>query len=490
MYNTNRRKFLKGMLASSAIAAISQAPKVKAAPKVLGANDIVQVGIVGIRGKGAQHIQIFHGLEKVRVAAICDVDSDVLEKEKTKLSELGEKVETYTDYRKLLDNKEINAVVLATPNHWHSLQAIWGCQAGKDVYVEKPVSHNVWEGRQLVNAARKYNRIVQTGTQSRSDEALQEVFDLIQKGHIGKIKVVYGFCYKRRQSIGLVKGPQPIPRNIDYNLWTGPAPLLPLRRESLHYDWHWQWPTGCGDIGNQGVHEMDMCRWVLNENALPKRVKSFGGRFGYMDDGDTPNTQVAIFDYDTAPLIFEVAGLPQRKGIESMDNYKGVRIGIIIECEDGYFAGGSGGGWFYDNKGVKVKQHASSGGGEHQANFIKAVRSRKKEDLTAEIHKGHLSSALCHIANLSYRIGQQTPPDQIKESTKENPFLAKSFERFENHLFNNWIDLNQSQATVGPWLEIDAEKERFIEKESFDNGFWANQMLTRDYRAPFVVEKI
>ena len=488
MSSLTRRSFLKGSVAAgAALAAPYAVAHSKPGSKILGANDEVSVAVVGLRGKGAQHVRIFHDLPNVRVRAICDVDQDILDREVQKFTDRDEKVKTYTDYRKLLEDKKIDAVVLATPNHWHSLQGIWACQAGKDVYVEKPVSHNVWEGRKLVEAARKYKRIVQTGTQSRSDEALQEVFEYIQQGNLGEILVVHGFCYKRRKSIGKVDGPQPIPASINYDLWTGPATIGPLRRSRVHYDWHWVWETGNGDVGNQGVHEMDMCRWVINQNGLPKQVMSIGGRFGYDDDGNTANTQVAIFDYDPVPIIFEVRGLPRRKNDTAMSNYKGVRIGVVVKCENGYFAGGGGGGWIYDNQGNKVKQFSSAGGGDHQANFIKAVRSRKVSDLNADIIEGHISSALCHLANIPHRLGKLSSVDEIHKALTIQPKARDAFDRFQDHLFSNWIDISTDRAVLGPWLEFDSKKEKFIGDDEYGITRWANKLLKRNYREPFVV---
>ena len=492
MESLTRRTFLKTSLATGVAVAVPHAATfAKPYSKTLGANDEISVAVVGIRSKGAQHINIFHNLPGVRVTALCDVDKDILNREVEKFKNREEKVDDYTDFRKLLEKKNIDAVVIATPNHWHSLQAIWACQAGKDVYIEKPVSHNIWEGHQLVKAARKYKRIVQTGTQSRSDEALQEVFDYIQQGNLGKILAVHGLCYKRRKSIGKVDGPQPIPESINYDLWSGPAPLVPLRRSRVHYDWHWVWDTGNGDIGNQGVHEMDMCRWVINQKGLPKQVMSIGGRFGYDDDGETANTQVAILDYEPAPIFFEVRGLPRRKNESSMDHYKGVRIGIVVRCEDGYFAGGSGGGWIYDNRGEKVKQFSSTGGGGHQANFTKAVRSRKKSDLNADIIEGHLSSALCHLGNIPHRLGHLASIDEINEALKVQPKARDTFDRFQDHLFSNWIDISVDKAVLGPWLQVDPKKEKFVGEGDYSLTRWANELLTRNYREPFVVpEKV
>lgn len=480
----NRRQFLK-------LTAVSGASVILPAHKIIGSNDNIHVAIIGLRNKGAHHIYLFGQIPGVRIIALCDPDQEILQREVQKFEGRNEKVKAYKDIRKLLDNKDVDAIVIASPNHWHALMAIWGCQAGKDVYVEKPVSHNVWEGRKIVEAARKYKRIVQAGTQSRSDEALHEVFDYINQGNIGAIKVVHGLCYKPRNSIGKVDGIQPIPDSIDYDLWTGPAPMQPLMRQSLHYDWHWLWTTGNGDIGNQGPHEMDMSRWILNKDKLPERVMSIGGRFGYIDDGETANTQIAVYDYKPVPIIFEVRGLPCKKNSRAMDNYKGVRIGIIVKCEGGYFAGGAGGGWIYDNYGVKIKQFSSSGGENHHMNFINAVRSRKVEDLNADILEGHLSSALCHIGNISHRLGTLTPPNEIRESIKMMPNVSDTFERFADHLFSNWVDISVDKAVLGPWLELDVEKEKFKTESEFDLGYWANKLVREEYREPFVVtEKI
>ncbi len=483
MDRISRRSFIKSTVATST--ALSLSPAVL--KNVRGANDTVRIAVIGLGNKGPQHVRIFHELPGVRVAALCDVDQERLDKEKKKFTDRNESVKTFRDVRHVLDQKDIDAVAIIAPNHWHALMGVWACQAGKDVYIEKPVSHEIWEGRQLIKAARKYKRIMQAGTQARSDEALPQVFEYIHKGNLGKIKVVRGLCYKRRPSIGKVAGPQPIPKTVDYDLFTGPAPMDPLMRHQLHYDWHWQWVTGNGDIGNQGIHEIDMCRWALGQDQLPKSVISIGGRFGYDDDGETANTQIACFDYEPAPLIFEVRGLPYRKDANGMDHLRGIRIGLIIECEEGYFAGGKGGGWIYDNSNQRIKQYTSDGGSGHNANFIEAVRSRKKSDLNAPIEEGHLSTTLSHLANISYRLGHEKTAAEIKEMIKTNSLLLKTFGRFEDHLFANWVDLSKNKAVVGPRLEVDTANEAFISNSSFDSGFWANSYLRRNYRHPFVL---
>jgi predicted dehydrogenase len=483
----SRRRFLVKSVVGGVAARGALARSASAAP--LGANDAVRVAVVGLGnpGKGLHHIQMFKAVPGVRVVAVCDVDETILDKAVRDLASENIQVARYVDVRKLLESKEVDVVSIATPNHWHSLMAIWACQAGKDVYVEKPISHNVWEGRKVVEAAARFGRIVQAGTQSRSDEALLELADTLRRGELGKILRARGLCYKRRESLGRAGGPQAIPAGIHYDLWCGPAPLQPLLRKRLHYDWHWVWATGNGDIGNQGVHEMDMCRWMLGEEKLPPRVFSIGGRFGYVDDGETPNTQIAVLDYPKAPILFEVRGLPQKAGVNYLDHYRGVRIGIVIECEDGYFAGGGGGGWIHDRDGKRVKQLASSGGDKHVENFIQAVRSRKSEELKAPVAGGHTSSALCHLANISHRLGTQLAPPELKAQAGSRADVAEALGRFETHLAANGLDLAQVRPTLGPVLDFLPDEERFASGSDYDLGAWANRLIRDDYRPPFVV---
>lgn len=423
------------------------------------------------------------------MVALCDADKQILEAGAKQQADKGRRVKTFQDVRKLLEDKEIDVVSTATPNHWHSLIVVWACQAGKDVYVEKPVSHNVWEGRKAVEAARKYGRIVAAGTQNRSNPALREALDWVRAGHIGKILVARGLCYKRRASIGKVNGPQPIPDAIDYDLWCGPALKLPLMRKRLHYDWHWVWNTGNGDIGNQGIHQMDIARWALGKNSLSPRILSVGGRFGYVDDGETPNTQFAVHDYGDALLIFEVRGLPSESGEatsggetgqrvrEEMDKYRTQSVGHVIECEGGYLAGTT----VFDKDGKEMRKFTGPGGERHFANFVAAVRSRKPKDLAADILEGHLSSALCHTSNLSYQLGRRAEPAAIGEALKGIPAAMETYERFRAHLDRHKIDLKTNQATLGAYLEMDLASERLAGNAA------ANELLTRNYRAPYVV---
>ncbi len=472
---------MKGALAAGAAFSLPHA-------RVLGANNDVRVAIVGLGIRGGAHVKDFDRLAGVRVAAICDPDQDRVAKQEKYFKDQNKKIDAYIDLRKLLQDKNIDAVVTASPNHWHALVTIWACQVGKDVYVEKPACYNVWEGLQMVAAARKYNRIVQTGTQNRSDVGFREAVSYMQQGHLGKILWAYGLWYSRRGGIGKVKGPQTVPDSINYNLWTGPAPLKPLRRKNLHYDWHWQWPTGNGDMGNLGAHQVDDCRWAVGHSTLPDRVMSFGGRFGFDDDGNTPNTQIAIFDYPKISLIVEIRNLPSKKGSTAMDHYRQIRAGNIIQCEQGYFAGGRGGGWTYDNQGKRIKQYKGDGGAGHQANFIQAVRSRKKELLHAEIQEGQLSATLCHLANISYRIGQPADKEKIIQKVPQNPQAHQACQSMFDHLAANQIDLENTPVMMGPWLKLKSDFSQFINLESSRNQIQiANALLKRSYRKPFIV---
>jgi len=357
----SRREFLRTTAAGAAALALPTA-------RVLGANGDVRVAVIGVGGKGRQHAGVFARLPGVRLVALCDVDPKRL----AERAKGFDGVDSCTDPRRILDRNDVDAVVIATPDHWHALLAIWACQAGKDVYVEKPVSHNIREGRKIIEAARKYSRIVQAGTQYRSDEGLAEAARYIHEGNLGKVLWGHVPWYERRGSIGQV-APH-TPDWLDYDLYCGPAPVKPLRRKELHYDWHWVWSTGTGDLGNSGIHAFDVCRWFAGYEGLPPRAICIGGRFGVDDAGETPNTQLTVLDYKPAPIFIENRNLPVKKGDKAMDHLRGIREGVVLQCENGYFAGFRGGGWAYDNQGNKIKQFKGDGGGAHQANFIRAVR--------------------------------------------------------------------------------------------------------------------
>jgi len=447
------------------------------------ANNDVRMAVIGVRSRGNNHIDDILRLKGAKLVAICDVDEKILNQRAAELDKKGVKVKKYIDMRALFDDPEIDAVSIATPNHWHSLATIWACQAGKDVYVEKPVSHNVFEGRKMIEAAIKYQRIVQAGTQCRSNPGLQEAIAWIQAGNLGAIKVARGLCYKRRASIGNVRIPQTVPSNIDYNLWCGPAPMTPLFRSQLHYDWHWVWPTGNGDLGNQGIHQMDIARWALGVHTFPDIVKSFGARYGYVDNGETPNTQIIYMSYGEKTLIFEVRGLPQSSTEGKMDALKGASIGVIVECEGGYLVNPSyTGATAYDNGGNVIKKF--EGSANHFENWLQAIRSRKAENLNGSLEEAHISSALCHLGGISHRLGTPQDEKSFESELAIHPSMIDTGHRMITHLKANKIDLNKELTLVGPSLKIKPSKEEFACRE-------ANTLLSRAYRYPFIVpEKI
>jgi predicted dehydrogenase len=452
--------------------------------RVLGANSDIRVAVVGFHGRGSDHISGLRNVKGVRLVALCDVDKHVLGNGVESAKKRGENVQGYSDIRKLLENKDVDVISIATPNHWHALAAIWALQAGKDVYLEKPVSHNVWEGGQIIKAARKYNRICQAGTQSRSSHGIKEAVQWVKDGNIGKIQVARGLCYKPRPSIGK-NGVQQVPDYIDYDLWCGPAPKSAphwhhQKYGAVHYDWHWFWNYGNGDLGNQGIHQMDIARWFLGEQQLSPRVFAVGGRLGYEDDGETPNTMMVFHDYEQAPLIFEVRGLPESVDSHHMPKYMGDSVGASIECEGGrvqvpdYTKA-----IVFDKSGKEIKRF--EGTSSHYDNFIKGVRSRKVSDLHADIQEGHISSALCHTGNISYRLGKAAGPEEIRERIKSDRDAVNTFNRMVEHLSKNNVDLNKTKACLGRHLKMDAGTEKFIDAQD------ADAMLTREYRKPFVV---
>jgi predicted dehydrogenase len=486
MRHLDRRDFVRlsstasGLLALAAIEGSAFADEKGAAKEEAvrsgDVNSQLRVAVIGVNGRGRDHIGGFAGNKKLNtvVTTICDADMAVVGPA-VKAVEGKQKgfVNVTQDLRRVLDDKSIDIVTIATPNHWHSLAAIWAMQAGKDVYVEKPVSHNVREGRMVVEFARKLGKICQAGTQSRSQPGMRHAIDYVRSGKIGKVDVALGLCYKTRNSIGKVKTSTPIPKSCDYNLWCGPAPMKPLMREKLHYDWHWVWDTGCGDIGNQGIHEMDKARWGLGKSEFPNSVMSIGGRFGYIDDGETPNTQVTLFDYGDCELIFEVRGLLTKK-------LKNIGVGNIFYGSEGYVACPNySSGVAFDKDGKKLEEF--KGDGSHYGNFVEAVRARKPELLNADILEGHLSSALCHLGNISYRLGTDSSFATVEESFGEDKSARDSVKRMVAHLSDNKIELDASKFRLGRKLKIDPKTESFLGDKD------AIAMLTREYRKGFAV---
>jgi len=422
----NRRHFLM----STAAAAGALSTKALAS-----ANDTVRVACVGIRGQGNAHIREYSKMQNVEIAALCDVDENVLNKRLGEVVSSGKKKPAaFTDVRKLLEDKSIDAISIATPNHWHSLIGIWACQAGKDVYCEKPCSHDIFEGRQLVRAAEKYNRIVQHGTNSRSVPAVREAMDKMREGLIGDVYMSRGLCFKWRDTIGHASE-EPVPAGVHYDLWTGPAELLPFTRNRFHYNWHWNWNYGNGDIGNQGIHEMDIARWGLGVK-YPTKVSSMGAHFMFDDDQQTPNTMVSTFEFDEGGkkkmLVFEVrhwmsnheAGIGE--GVKHKDPNT---IGNLFYGSKGYLAI-DGYGQYKTFLGKDQQPGPSrSEDGNNWANFIEAVRSRKQSDLNAPIEEGYMSTVLVHLANISYRLGRTIEFDAENLTCKGDAEATAMFTR-------------------------------------------------------------
>lgn len=480
MSDLSRRTFLGDSLFAAAAAALALRPG-SAGMSLLAqdSTEILRVAVVGVNGRGGAHLSQFGSRKDCEIAALVDVDEAVANRkadeiEKTK----GKRPAIYADLRKCLEDKTIHIVSVATPNHWHALAAIWAIQAGKDVYVEKPVSHNVFEGRQVVEAARKYGRIVQTGTQSRSNTGMREAMQFLHDAGIGTVKLARGLCYNRRQGIG-PKGNYDVPASVNYDLWAGPAQMANVTRPRFHYDWHWQWEYGNGDLGNQGIHQMDIARWGLGETTLGSSVRSYGGRYVWDDAGETPNAQVCIHDYPGGKrIVFEVRNL----NTEKLD---GAGVGVIFYGSEGKLViPGPDGGVVYDNDGKEVKKFSGGTDALHYDNFIQAVRKRDHKLLNADILEGHLSSALCHLGNISYRLGLPAVSTELQQSLREDEEALPTLDRFLEHLADNKLNPQTTKITLGPTLTL-SDHETFIGQQADE----ANKLLTREYRAPYVVPK-
>ena len=480
MGHFTRRQFLEDSLLAAAAMAVLPGGRLLGAEEKQSTspNEKLSVAVVGVNGRGNSHLETYSSRKDTEVTYIVDADEAVGQKRVEEVAQFqSRKPKFVQDLRKAFDDKSVDIVTTATPNHWHALVAIWAMQAGKHVYVEKPVSYTLSEGRRMVETARKHNKICQAGTQCRSFPGTVDAVEYVLAGKIGEVKLARGLCYKLRDSIG-ASGQYQVPASVDYDLWSGPAPVLPLTRKRFHYDWHWQWPYGGGDLSNQGPHEMDIARWGLGETTLSKRVFSYGGRLGYEDAGETPNTMVIVHEYpdDGKTLVFEVRGLKS-------DKLEGASIGVIFYGSEGYVVIPSyTSGTAFDLKGNVVKRF--TGGGDHHANFLKAVRSGKYEDLNADILQGHLSSALCHMGNISYTLGQEMTCADLKKrlaDNKSNENALETFDRVTAHLTDNGVKIDEKKLRVGPELVFDPAGETFPGNET------ANKLLTRDYRKPFVV---
>ena len=424
----NRRHFLMSSVAAGTAALRSSS--------LASPNDTVRIACVGVRGQGRAHISHYAKMDRVEIAAICDIDESVLNARLADVEKLGKKrPAAYTDLRKLLEDKSIDAISIATPNHNHTLQVVWACQAGKDVYVEKPCSHDMFEARQIVAAAQKYDRLVQHGTNCRSGIA-REAVQKLREGAIGDLYMARGLCFKWRDTIGR-KPVEPVPAGVHYDLWLGPAPEHEFTRNRFHYNWHWFWDYGNGDLGNQGIHQVDVARWGLGVK-YPTKVSAMGGHFMFDDDQETPNTLTASFEFDDAGkkkfMVFEVRHwmTNHEGGINETGAGKEVNtVGDIFYGSKGYMVVTDEDHATYYTFLGKEQQPGPSGHdqGNNWANFIDVVRSRKQADLFAPIDEGATSTTLVHLANISYRLGRSLDFDPVSYSCKGDAEANGMFRR-------------------------------------------------------------
>ena len=485
MSHQTRRSFLK-KTAALGVATTFTISGTKASGRVLGTNDTARVACVGIHGRGSAHMGAYAKMDKTDVVALVDVDSRLFDQRSKMIKEKGGNTPNcYQDLREALEKEQLDAVSIATTNHTHSLLAIWSAQAGVNAYVEKPCSHNIFEGRKLVEAARKYNVLMQHGTQSRASSGIAKEIAAVHSEKYGKLQVVRGFCCKPRWSIGFKPNQTP-PAGLDYNLWLGPAPELPYNDNFVHYNWHWFWPFGAGDMGNQGVHQMDIARWAIKDATLPKSVWSAGGRYvegdGFKDQAETPNMLLDVLDFGDVKLVFETRGLVKssRNGVDAFP----LKVAVEYFTTEGRIAGGQ----FHPKDGGKPEKLEAINPESYPKtdlfhNFLSTIRNGgKPEDLYAEIEKGHYSSALCHLGNISYRLGKQTSfKDEPTQLAGSHEKVKESWATICDNMTAVGIEPSKLYYTQGQMLEFDAKAEKFV------NNPEADKLLTRDYRKPFVV---
>jgi predicted dehydrogenase len=505
---TNRRKFIAG--STSALVALAAARSVHSQQQPQGSgspNEKMNAAIIGTGGRGGSHIHEMLRAPNALISHICEVDGSIAERRAAEIEKAqGTRPEIVPDIRRLLDIEAVDVVTIATPNHWHALGGIWAMQAGKDAYIEKPVSHNIAEGTALIAAARKYNRMCQVGTQCRSSQACIDAVKFVADGGIGEVKFARGLCYKRRKSIGGL-GDYPIPGNVDFDLWSGPAGFTSpkLTRPSFHYDWHWQRLYGNGDSGNQGPHQTDIARWGLGLDRHPQQVLCYGGRLGYqaerkdpnyVDAGDTPNTQVTVYDYGTKCIVFETRGLSVDDSSDEELNRlfgstTGNKVGVVFYGSDGYVVQRSYEYCVAMDKDFNVIKEFKVGGDlndVHFSNFLEACTKRDASLLTADVREGHLSAAMSHLGNISYYLGESNyaTPDEIVTELKGIPSLddnEATVSRTVAHLKQNGVDLDKYPLSLGMNLKFDPEREIFPESPE------ANRLVTREYREPFTCPK-
>jgi predicted dehydrogenase len=457
MSRTNRRRFLQGTAAGGASLLLTGT---RASGKVIGANDRLRIAVAGLNGRGGSHIQGWSSQDNVEIAYLIDPDRDVLSRTMARLQARTEgrfDCRGVTDVREALADPNLDAISVATPNHWHSLITIWAAQAGKHVYVEKPMSHDVAEGRVALEAQRKYNVVVQHGTQTRSSAKVAGLHEAIQAGKFGKLKISYGYCCKPRGSIGR-KEPSAPPSNLEWNLWRGPARIDQYHGNLVHYNWHWFWKTGNGDLNNQGTHQLDVARWALDtDQTHPIRAMAIGGRFQWNDQGETPNTMFGLAEYPNGQFVFF--------NVRNV-NYEGYQHQVENEYyfEDGgkivrgrYYPSGS-------NEGEEVKVpdgHVTPGG--NWAAFIAACRAGKPEMANGNAYDAHYGCVLGHLMNNSYRLGEKVPFNAKAGRFGDNKEAYEHFVKLHEVMRDGvGVPEDSAEYTVGPWLTFDPATERHV----------------------------
>jgi len=487
MKKINRRSFLMKTAWAAGAGALAAGLKAPAWAAPVGANEAVRLGIIGCGAKAQAHIKQLMMRKDVRVVALCDVDPKQMAKAQAGLKAGATAPFTSTDARAVLARADVDAVLIVTPNHWHALLTVWACQAGKDVYVEKPMSHTVWEGRKMVEAAAKYGRIVQVGTQYRSEDGLAAGIKFLHEGGLGKLNYVHAPYYGKRDAIPR-KAPW-YPDWMNYDVFCGPTPVLPLERAALHYDWHWSWATGNGELGNNGVHILDVARRMVRADGPPKRVLGMGGRYVHDDPAETPNAQIAVYDYEAAPVIFEARGLSAKPGVSYMDQAGGLRVGVVAHCEGGTLAGLIG-CTANDPSGKVIKKFPGEGGVvAHMTNFLDAVRSRRTQDLAASAEIGHASAAMCHFGNISLRVGAPATQADVARALSAMPAAAGIARSMEEHLSVHGVDLAKRPLTLGPWMDIEAKGDGITRVSSGGEGALerARYLVHETQRPPYVI---
>ena len=495
----SRREFIHRTAVLSAASPAHGFPAARAADeptaKKGSATDRLKVAVVGVRSRGMSHVNGF--LDKTNnceIVAVCDCDEGVIGGAMKRVKEAqGAEPQFVKDVRKLVEDKSLDIISIATPNHWHATMAVWAMRAGKHVYCEKPATHNVKEGRIMTDTMAATKTVCQVGTQSRSNPGMRDAIKYLHDGKLGKVQLAYGLCYKPRKSIGKVSGPQEPPKTMDYDLWCGPAKVIPPHRKTgngtVHYEWHWIWEYGNGDFGNQGVHEADKARWGLQATGLPTSAVGVGGRFGYVDDGETPNTQLCLYEYPQGPLLFETRGLPTDK-FKVVNGAEGAGVGNVWYCENGYLVCPNySGGIAYDRDGKQLAKFGGGGDHHHFRNFVEAVRAGDAGKLNCPAEEGHYSAAICHLGNISYRVGKAGTMADAAAAFDANKTAAEAFGRMTDHLTDNKVDLREAKGMVGAKLTIDPKAEAVTAVADGGDKAKANELLFREYRKGFDIQK-